>query len=63
MARHYHNQQRISDCLAEFDQVLDLASQPAAVELALWFHACSRVTSRVAFHKRPIFIGASRVHE
>src|SRR5258705_10576692 len=36
--RHYHNQQHIAECLAEFDQARHLAAQPAAVELALWFH-------------------------
>ena len=36
--RHYHNQQHIADCLAEFDAVRLLAKQPYAVELALWFH-------------------------
>src|SRR6059036_2291770 len=36
--RHYHNQQHIAECLAEFDQARHLAGQPAAVELALWFH-------------------------
>ena len=36
--RHYHNQQHIADCLAEFDSARHLAQQPAAVEFALWFH-------------------------
>jgi predicted metal-dependent HD superfamily phosphohydrolase len=36
--RHYHNQQHIADCLAEFDSARQLAKQPGAVELALWFH-------------------------
>jgi predicted metal-dependent HD superfamily phosphohydrolase len=36
--RHYHNQQHIGDCLAEFDAARHLAKQPEAVELALWFH-------------------------
>lgn len=36
--RHYHNQQHIAECLAEFDGVKQLAQDPAAVELALWFH-------------------------
>src|ERR1041385_5342063 len=36
--RHYHNQQHIADCLAEFDPIRQLANQPEAVELALWFH-------------------------
>jgi predicted metal-dependent HD superfamily phosphohydrolase len=36
--RHYHNQQHIAECLAEFDGARQLAQQPAAVELALWFH-------------------------
>ena len=36
--RHYHNQRHIADSLAEFDEAQHLARQPAAVELALWFH-------------------------
>ena len=36
--RHYHNQQHIAECLAEFDGARPHAHQPAAVELALWFH-------------------------
>lgn len=36
--RHYHNQQHIAECLAEFDAARHLAQRPEAVELALWFH-------------------------
>ncbi len=36
--RHYHNQQHIADCLAEFDGARHLTQQPTVVELALWFH-------------------------
>ncbi len=36
--RHYHNQQHIADCLAEFDRARELARQPISVELAIWFH-------------------------
>ncbi len=36
--RHYHNLQHISECLAEFDALRQLAHEPAAVELAIWFH-------------------------
>jgi len=36
--RHYHNQQHIAECLAEFDAARHLAQQPVALELALWFH-------------------------
>lgn len=36
--RCYHNLHHISDCLAEFDIVRDQASEPVAVELAIWFH-------------------------
>jgi predicted metal-dependent HD superfamily phosphohydrolase len=37
-ARRYHNQQHIAECLAEFDAARQLAQQPVAAELALWFH-------------------------
>jgi len=36
--RHYHNQQHIADCLAQFYAVKMLARQPQEVELAIWFH-------------------------
>jgi predicted metal-dependent HD superfamily phosphohydrolase len=36
--RHYHNQQHIAECLAEFDLARHLAKQSVAVDLALWFH-------------------------
>src|SRR5215469_15140333 len=36
--RYYHNQQHIGDCLVEFDHARNLATQPEAVELAIWFH-------------------------
>jgi predicted metal-dependent HD superfamily phosphohydrolase len=36
--RHYHTAQHIVECLTEFDPARRLASQPVAVELALWFH-------------------------
>lgn len=36
--RHYHNIQHIAECLREFDLARELAKQPLAVELAIWFH-------------------------
>lgn len=36
--RHYHNSQHIVDCLREFDSTRNLAHEPQAVELAIWFH-------------------------
>jgi predicted metal-dependent HD superfamily phosphohydrolase len=36
--RHYHNLLHIEDCLMEFDRAKQLATDPAAVELAIWFH-------------------------
>lgn len=36
--RHYHNQQHIAECLAEFDGARHLVRQPEAVEAAIWFH-------------------------
>jgi predicted metal-dependent HD superfamily phosphohydrolase len=36
--RHYHNGQHIAECLAEFDGAKQLAQDPIAVELAIWFH-------------------------
>jgi predicted metal-dependent HD superfamily phosphohydrolase/GNAT superfamily N-acetyltransferase len=36
--RHYHNLRHIWECLAEFDIARDLAREPVALELAVWFH-------------------------
>ncbi len=36
--RHYHTQQHLAECLALFDEYAALASDPGAVEVALWFH-------------------------
>lgn len=36
--RHYHTQQHLAECLANVRTILPLATHPAEVELALWFH-------------------------
>jgi len=36
--RHYHDLRHIADCLREFDSARQLAREPVAVELAIWFH-------------------------
>jgi predicted metal-dependent HD superfamily phosphohydrolase len=36
--RYYHNLNHIVECLNEFDTARELAQQPLAVELAIWFH-------------------------
>src|SRR5215831_5090860 len=36
--RKYHTLQHLSECLAAFEQVSQLAPHPAAVEAGLWFH-------------------------
>ncbi len=36
--RHYHTAVHLAMCLREFDAMSALAADPAAVELALWFH-------------------------
>lgn len=36
--RHYHSLQHLAECLAQFEAAIALAQEPAAVELALWFH-------------------------
>jgi predicted metal-dependent HD superfamily phosphohydrolase len=36
--RHYHNLTHIAECLAEYDSTPQLAKDPVAVELAIWFH-------------------------
>lgn len=36
--RRYHNLQHLADCLREFDRAKPLADDPAALELAIWFH-------------------------
>ena len=36
--RHYHTEHHIDACLAQFDEVTDLARAPEEVEAALWYH-------------------------
>jgi predicted metal-dependent HD superfamily phosphohydrolase len=36
--RHYHTVEHIDHCLHELDREIALASEPAEVEFALWFH-------------------------
>ena len=36
--RKYHSLQHLSECLSAFEAVRGLATHPAEVELALWFH-------------------------
>lgn len=36
--RKYHTVQHLSECLALFERHLDLAIEPAEVEISLWFH-------------------------
>ncbi|AJF61276.1 TPA: N-methyl-D-aspartate receptor NMDAR2C subunit [Candidatus Woesearchaeota archaeon] len=36
--RAYHNIWHIEDCLAEFDTAKHLASDPLALEMAIWYH-------------------------
>ena len=37
-ARAYHNWNQIADCLLRFDEYVHLATDPVAVEFAIWFH-------------------------
>ena len=36
--RRFHNLHHVGECLHRFDEVPSLLSDPAAVEIALWFH-------------------------
>jgi len=36
--RHYHNLSHVAECIAEFDSARQLAQDPTAVEVAIWFH-------------------------
>lgn len=36
--RHYHTQQHLAECLANFEAVMKQATRPGEVEAALWFH-------------------------
>jgi predicted metal-dependent HD superfamily phosphohydrolase len=36
--RHYHTLRHLEECLGLLDEVVELASHPAEIELALWFH-------------------------
>ena len=37
-ARHYHTRQHLEECLVRWDQVRARAADPAAAEIALWYH-------------------------
>jgi predicted metal-dependent HD superfamily phosphohydrolase len=45
-ARHYHTARHITECLAWFDRASQLATRPAEVEAAIWFHDCVYDISR-----------------
>lgn len=36
--RHYHDARHVVECLGEFSLARELAHEPVAVELAIWFH-------------------------
>jgi predicted metal-dependent HD superfamily phosphohydrolase len=36
--RHYHTLQHLTECLDLFESAIELATHPAEVEMALWFH-------------------------
>jgi predicted metal-dependent HD superfamily phosphohydrolase len=36
--RYYHNKQHLTECLEKFTELRHLSENPAAIELALWFH-------------------------
>jgi predicted metal-dependent HD superfamily phosphohydrolase len=36
--RRYHTLRHLEECFARFDELRDVASDPDAVELAIWFH-------------------------
>jgi predicted metal-dependent HD superfamily phosphohydrolase len=36
--RHYHTLQHLTECLNLFEPVIELATRPAEIEMALWFH-------------------------
>lgn len=38
LQRKYHTVQHLTECLQLFEQNLDLAIEPAEVEISLWFH-------------------------
>src|SRR6476469_7751770 len=38
--RHYHGMNHVAELLGEFDRVAAQCENPAAVEMAIWFHDC-----------------------
>src|SRR5690349_13855755 len=38
--RHYHGMNHVAELLGEFDRVAGQCEDPAAVEMAIWFHDC-----------------------
>jgi predicted metal-dependent HD superfamily phosphohydrolase len=54
--RHYHTLRHVEECLHEFDGVFAYCADPAAVEMALWYHdivyeTASSVNERLSANK------------
>lgn len=61
--RHYHNLRHIAECLSEFDAARDLAREPVAVELAIWFHGVVYDTHAGDNEDRSAEVAKQRIEE
>ena len=57
-ARAYHNLNHVADCLVRFDEYIHHATDPVAVEFAIWFHDVVYDTHVPENEERSAMVGA-----